>query len=94
MKFGRYVVLSTAHVRCATGEQLTAWAQLLPSAQPIPVASTQNGWFLSTRPPAPDDPALPGELRAILAFGRDRRCDYILLDSDGDVTDALPVFPW
>jgi len=95
MEFGRYVVLSTAHVRCATAEQLTAWAQLPPSDQPLVVASTHYGWFLHTRAVVdPGDPRLPDELGAILAFGRAQGCDYVLLDCDGDRTDALAVFPW
>jgi hypothetical protein len=95
MEFGKYVVLSTAHVRCATAELLTAWALLPPTDQPLPVASTHYGWFLPTRHLAiPDDLRLPDELGALLAFGRDQGCDYVLLDCDGDRTDVLPVFPW
>jgi hypothetical protein len=95
MEFGRYVVLSTAHIRCSTAEQLTAWSQLPPTEQPLAVASTQYGWFLPTRAlPNPGDPRLARELAAILAFGRDQSCDYVLLDCDGDRAEALPVFPW
>ena len=95
MEFGRYVVLSTAHVRCATAEKLTAWASLKPIDQPLPVASTQYGWFLSTRSLGDSgETLLPDELKALLAFGRDHGCDYVLLDSDGSCTDALPIFPW
>lgn len=95
MEFGKYVVLSTAHVRCATAERLTAWASLPPGDQPLPVAPTHYGWFLPTNVhPDLDDPSFPAELHAILAFGREHRCDYVLLDSDGVRSDALPVFPW
>lgn len=95
MEFGKFVVLSTAHVRCATAERLTAWARLPPGEQPIAVAATQCGWFLPTRSPAQGNGVdVPDELHAILAFGRDHGCDYVLLDSDGDQTDALPTFPW
>jgi hypothetical protein len=93
MEFGRYVVLSTAHVRCATAERLTAWAHLPPAAQPLALASTQYGWFLATRPVI-ERRDLPEELHAILAFGRAHGCDYVLLDSDGEQTEALPTFPW
>lgn len=93
MEFGRYVVLSTAHVRCATAVLLTAWAQLPAAAQPLAVASTQYGWFLATRVVAKNGD-FPDELHAILTFGRAHGCDYVLLDSDGEQTEALPVFPW
>lgn len=95
MEFGKYVVLSTAHVRCATAELLTAWASLAPTNQPVPVASTHYGWFLPTQVLTDlDDPCFPAELHAILDFGREHGCDYVLLDSDGDRIGALPVFPW
>jgi hypothetical protein len=95
MEFGRYVVLSTAHVHYATAELLTAWALLPPADQPLAVASTQYGWFVSTRPLSdPADRRVPEELLGLLSFGREQRCDYVLLDCDGDRTDALPVFPW
>lgn len=95
MEFGKFVVLSTAHVRCATAERLTVWALLPPAEQPIAVAATQCGWFLPTRFPVRCTGAgIPDELHAILAFGRDHGCAYVLLDSDGEPTDALPTFPW
>lgn len=95
MEFGKYVVLSTAHVRCATAEQLTTWALLPAMDQPLPVASTSCGWFLSTGVPHDAaDMQFPSELLAVLAFGRDHGCAYVLLDCDGERADVLPVFPW
>lgn len=93
MEFGKYVVLSTAHVRCATAERLTAWTGLPPELQPIAVAPTSYGWFLPTRSLV-DAEQLPEELPAILAFGLGHGCDYVLLDSDGEEASELPVFPW
>src|SRR3546814_15956724 len=51
METGQYLVLSTAHIRCATGQILTAWADYPPHKQPLPVAPTQYGWFLHTMTP-------------------------------------------
>lgn len=93
MEFGKYLVLSTAHVHFATAELLTAWAQFPPAEQPLAMASTQYGWFLSTRSVL-DGEALPEELPAILALGRAHGCDHVLLDSDGEEVAELPVFPW
>ena len=95
METGQYLVLSTAHIRCATGQILTAWADYPPHKQPLPVAPTQYGWFLHTMTPPPEaQRRLPKELPPILAFGRDNGCDYVLLDSDGPTEDLLPTFPW
>lgn len=95
METGRFLVLSTAHIRCATGEVLTEWARSEPAAHPLLVASTHHGWFLGTHPlPAGQEGDLPEELPDILKLGRDHGCRYILLDSDGPVDDGLPTFPW
>lgn len=92
MEFGKYLVLGTAHIRCATAELLTQWSGLPPTDQPIAVASTPCGWFVPTR--LADDRHLPEELPHILAFARLHGCSYVLLDSDGAELDALPTFPW
>ncbi|WP_137871057.1 hypothetical protein [Sphingopyxis sp. 2PD] len=83
METGQYLVLSTAHIRCATGQLLTAWADYPPHRRPLCVAPTQYGWFLHTMTLPPEaQRCLPKELPAILALGRDNGCDYVLLDSD------------
>jgi len=95
IEYGRYLVLGTAHVRCATAQLLGRWAALPATEQPLAVASTQCGWFLPTREAAgPRISELPMEIVAILAFGRDHDCSYVLLDSDGPEVDDLPTFPW
>lgn len=95
METGQYLVLSTAHIRCATGQILNDWADRSPVHQPLPVAPIQYGWFLPTRDILGDAARhLPQELPAILALGRDQGCDYVLLDCDGPVEALLPTFPW
>jgi len=95
MEFGRYLVLSTTHVRCATAQLLDVWASLSAMEQPLAVASTHYGWFLSTCELVESRALqLPEELPAILAFGRARGCAHILLDSDGPEIPDLPLFPW
>lgn len=93
MEFGRYVVLSTAHIRCSTAEELTRWAALAPDLQPVAVSLTGYGWFVATRTVA-GSATVPAELHAILAFGRTHDCDYVLLDCDGDKAAELAVLPW
>jgi hypothetical protein len=93
MEFGRYLVLSTTHIRCSTAENLTRWAGSASGSQPVEVAPTACGWFVSTRLGG-DASALPHDLRAVLALGRAHDCHYVLLDSDGDEVSGLQVFPW
>lgn len=95
METGRFLVLSTAHIRCATGEMLSRLAGRDLSGHPLLVASTNHGWFLGTHPlPESVVDGLPEELPAILDLGRAYGCAYVLLDSDGPVEDRLPTFPW
>ena len=95
MEFGRYLVLSTAHIRCATAERLEGWARLPAIERPLAVASTHYGWFVATRELSLAEAAhLPEELPALLAFARTQDCAYILLDCDGPEESHLPVFPW
>lgn len=95
LEIARYLVLSTAHIRCATAELLEQWAKRTPVDQPVPTASTQWGWFIATREPAGDFIDLvPAELLPILAFARTHLCAHILFDCDGPQVTALPLYPW
>ena len=95
MELGRYIVLSTAHISCATAELLNKWARLPAAEQPIAIASTQYGWFLSTRETSDQTRGpIPDELKSIFAFGRNCDCDYVLLDCDGPEEPRLQIFPW
>jgi hypothetical protein len=95
METGQYLVLSTAHIRCATAQLFNNWADLPPASQPLSVAPTQYGWFLPTRADTSEAARhLPKEIPAILALGRAHGCDYVLLDCDGPTESALPTFPW
>jgi hypothetical protein len=95
MEVGHHLVLSTAHIRYATAERLNRWAKLPFARQPLAVAPTACGWFLS----ASADQALmetlcPEEIPAIIACARAHGCSYILLDSDGPEEPTLPRFAW
>ncbi len=95
MEMGTYLVLSTAHIRCATAEILNRWADLPVGKQPLLIAPTHYGWFLGTARARPDALRhLPKELPGILALGGAYGCHYVLLDCDGPVEEALPTFPW
>lgn len=95
METGLFLVLSTAHIRCATAELLNNWADLPPARQPLGVAPTQYGWFLPTRIDTKQAARhFPKEIPAILALGRTHGCDYVLLDCDGPTEPGLPAFPW
>ena len=93
MEFGRYIVLSTAHVRVETARLLDEWAKLPAAEQPLAIASTQYGWFVSTRETV-EKAGLPAEILGVLAFGRAHDCAYVLFDCDGPEEALLPVHPW
>ncbi|MCP3731298.1 hypothetical protein M9978_12755 [Sphingomonas sp. MG17] len=93
MPIGKFVVIGTMHVRCATAQRLSDWALLTAADQPLAVSATPGGWFLPTHE-VECGADVPPELHAILAFGRKHGCGYVLLDCDGPECAALPVFPW
>jgi hypothetical protein len=92
---GAYCVLSTAHLTVQTAGLLDKWACWPPSDRPIDIAASVYGWFVPTRP-LPDDrrAKIPDDLQEIIAFGRDRGFQFLLLDCDADRAADLPVHDW
>ena len=95
MDYGKHLILSTAHVTHKTSETLTGWASLPAELQPLVVASTWYGWFVSTFE-VEGEPArsIPAELADIQRFARGLGCDYVLLDCDAETVGELPTFSW
>ena len=93
MEIGRYLVISTAHLRFAGAMLLDRWARLPPAAQPLVVSATACGWFVATPEPA-DRRDVPDELIPILAYARAHGCALVLFDSDGPEDADLALFPW
>jgi hypothetical protein len=95
VEIGTYLVLSTAHITLKSSERLNSWAALPPELQPIIVASTWYGWFISSfEVEGEAAQAVPVEIVAIQCFARSLGCQYILLDCDGDEVADLPTFCW
>jgi hypothetical protein len=95
MEIGHHLVLSTAHLTCATAQSLERWAALPAAAQPLVTVATHCGWFVSTYEVAPSQgDAMPVEIPPILAFARLHGCAYILFDCDGPEEPSLAVHPW
>ena len=92
---GRYCVLSTAHLTVHTASCLDHWASWPPSDRPIDIAASVYGWFVPTRSLDEARQAqLPADLLRLMAFGRSRSFQFLLLDCDGDRSDDLPVHDW
>lgn len=88
-------VISTAHITPELGEELT---QLLPGEDfyGLDCAVTPHGAFLYFHEGHETISELPACLRAIGAWanGHLKEFDWVRLDSDGDVIDALPQYDW
>lgn len=92
---GAYCVLSTAHLTVQTAGLLDKWACWPPSDRPIDIAASVYGWFVPTRPlPGDRQVQIPADLLRLIAFGRDRGFQFLLLDCDGDRAADLPVHDW
>ena len=95
LEFGKHLVVSTAHVSLATSQLLANWASLPVDFQPLTVAATWYGWFVSTFVVEGDDAArIPPELAEVQRFARSLDCAYILFDCDADEVDGLKRFNW
>ena len=94
-EIGAFLVLSTAHIPLETALLLNRWAELAAAAQPLVVASTSYGWFLSAAAvKGRAAQAIPTEIAGIQRFARSLGCHYILLDCDGEEVEELPTFSW
>ncbi|MDE8652149.1 hypothetical protein [Novosphingobium album (ex Liu et al. 2023)] len=92
---GRYCVLSTAHLTFQTADCLDKWASWPPSDRPIDIAASVYGWFVPTRDLLEERRAnLPEDLLGLIAFGRARGFQFVLLDCDADCAEDLPVHDW
>ncbi|CAM5396674.1 hypothetical protein ACFSUK_18535 [Sphingobium scionense] len=95
VEMGRYCVLSTAHLTVQTAGLLDGWASWPPTERPIDIAASVYGWFVPTRSLEEARQAqLPADLLRLMAFGRSRGFQFLLLDCDGDRSDDLPVHDW
>lgn len=90
----RFIVISTGHVTEAT-------AKLLDD---VPVDEWpclggrygDYGWFVYAHDEncGVGKDRIPDDLFAVMIWARKERCDYVLLDCDGDQIDALPHHDW
>lgn len=95
MEIEKHLVLSTAHIRFKTSQLLERWASDPAELQPLIVARTWYGWFVSTVEVEGEEAALiPEELAALQLYGREQDCRFLLLDCDGDEIEGLAIFPW
>jgi hypothetical protein len=90
----RFVVISTGHVTKATAKRLDAM-----SPQHWPCAGGPYGpygWFVYAHDEnaGEGDDAIPDDLFAVMSWARGEGFDYVLLDHDGDMIDALASFDW
>ncbi|MFT4055133.1 MAG: hypothetical protein QM681_11560 [Novosphingobium sp.] len=92
---GRYCVLSTAHLTVQTADLLDRWASWPPSDRPIDIAASVYGWFVPVYALTEECRArLPDDLLRLIAFGRERFFQFLLLDCDGERFRDLPVHTW
>lgn len=95
LELGRHLVLSTAHVSLATSQLLANWATHPVEVQPLTVAATWYGWFVSTFEVEGDDAVrIPADLAEVQRFARSLDCAYILFDCDADEVEGLQRFSW
>ncbi|GIH16131.1 DUF5983 family protein [Rugosimonospora africana] len=70
-------------------------ADTLPDVPTLHAAYTAFGTLVAVPNPLPQGRAasrLPEDILGVLRYARDLDCDYILIDTDADVDDDLPLW--
>lgn len=87
----KMMVLSSYHISSATAKMIEDLdARALISAVPF----HEYGWLICACSWDDDDDPIPDDLIRVIQYAQRQKCDWIMLDADGDVTDDLPVFDW
>ncbi|MDN5925703.1 MAG: hypothetical protein L0I29_01350 [Hyphomicrobiales bacterium] len=90
----RFIVISTGHVTEKTAKFLDG----APGDEWPCLGGKYGdyGWFLYAHDEncGAGKDAIPDDLFAVMTWAREQRCDYVLLDCDGDQVDALPHYDW
>jgi hypothetical protein len=77
----RTLVLSTEHIRASTG--------VFIDNEDIASYSSEYGWVIYVGGEFEDD-EWPDDLKAVVKFAQEKKCDYLRLDRDGPTVKELP----
>lgn len=90
----RFVVISTGHVTEETQKLLDG----SPAAEWPCLGGPygEYGWFFYVHDENSGVEAdkIPDDLFALMTWAHQQRCDYLLLDCDGDTIEDLPHYDW
>lgn len=94
MEVHKMLVLTTAHITEKTADFL----QNVGSADITGFVSHPfvYGFVVHWWPEQAEElnPVLPKDLQACIRFAQKHGCDYLMLDSDGEVMPELPEYDW
>lgn len=88
----KLVTISTAHIKQETSALLDADALALTVYK-----KGGFGWFVSVTDFEISSPDIPDDLRKCLEYAKRLGCDWLCLDSDGEVisgVDFLDIYEW
>ena len=95
LESGRYCILSTGHLSCATADLLDRWSRLPVHNRPINIAPNSYGWFVPTLEMEGETAdTIPADLCTATRFARERGFDFILFDCDGGTVAELQIYDW
>lgn len=87
MEISKMLTVSTAHINKETAKMLDGDIDIVIYDKGV------YGWFIHI----PDDPEeynIPQELLKLMKFAKDLDCDWLCLDSDGEILDYLETYEW
>jgi len=95
LEIHRMLTLSTAHIQESTANLFDLNTDDLPIFYEKGTDDGDTyGWFIPIVAGEPFPHTCPTDLLAIRALAESQGCDWIMLDRDGDTTEALPTWEW
>lgn len=83
----KYLDLSTGHITNETAN----WLDTNPEGV-IVYSKGGYGWFIHVSEEFDDE--VPKELVTVLEYARKKKCNWLVLDADGELIDELEHFDW
>jgi hypothetical protein len=88
------IALSTGHLTCETVNKLMGECELQPEDRSLIVYSKDGYGFFICIDLASISDNLPGDLCELLKYSVSGKADWLMLDRDAPINEALPFYEW
>jgi len=95
MEISTMLTINSAHITKETADILAdhnaaaGWTMMLAVYD-----FDEYGWMIYVSDSDGAEDGMPEDLAACVELAQDKGCDWLRLDSDGEIVDELPVYEW